>query len=203
MRDEPPVHASRWFQLATVVGGIVGLSVVGDAGQERPQGTATRRPVVKADYSRVFAMDRVHELRIRITAEQFGEMQRDLSRLGRGAPSASTASRAIRVDVPSLPAMATCHSGCGTMLGRSNHWIGLALQGTTCNRDAVGARISWSAGGRRRSRLKTNGGSYLSSHDAREVLGLGPPHDSIGSRSRGLRRAAGPSDSPACPSIAM
>jgi hypothetical protein len=41
------------------------------------------------------------------------------------------------------------------------------------NRDAIGARITWSAGGVTRSRLKTSGGSYLSSHDPREVLGLG------------------------------
>jgi hypothetical protein len=47
------------------------------------------------------------------------------------------------------------------------------LQGTGCNRDGVGARITWSAGGVRRSRLKTAGGSYLSSHDPRDVLGIG------------------------------
>jgi hypothetical protein len=57
--------------------------------------------------------------------------------------------------------------------GRDNHWVGLKLQGTTSNRDAIGARITWSAGGVRRSRLKNGGGSYLSSHDPREVLGLG------------------------------
>jgi hypothetical protein len=33
--------------------------------------------------------------------------------------------------------------------------------------------ITWSAGGVRRSRLKGSGGSYLSSHDVRELLGLG------------------------------
>ena len=54
-----------------------------------------------------------------------------------------------------------------------NHWLGLKLQGVKCNRDAVGARITWSAGGVTRSRLKNNGGSYLSSHDMREVLGTG------------------------------
>jgi hypothetical protein len=54
-----------------------------------------------------------------------------------------------------------------------NQWVGLRLQGATCNRDATGAIISWSAGGVKRSRLKTGGGSYLSSHDPREVLGLG------------------------------
>jgi hypothetical protein len=57
--------------------------------------------------------------------------------------------------------------------GAGNHWVGLRLQGTKCNRDAVGARITWSAGGVTRTRLKTAGGSYLSSHDPREVLGLG------------------------------
>jgi hypothetical protein len=54
-----------------------------------------------------------------------------------------------------------------------NHWVGVRLQGVRCNRDAIGARITWSAGGVTRSRLKTGGGSYLSSHDPREVLGLG------------------------------
>jgi hypothetical protein len=58
--------------------------------------------------------------------------------------------------------------------GAGHHWLGLTLQGVDCNRDAIGARISWAAGGVRRSRLKTGGGSYLSSHDPREVLGLGP-----------------------------
>lgn len=57
--------------------------------------------------------------------------------------------------------------------GGGNHWLGLKLQGTTANRDAIGARITWTAGGVRRSRLKNNGGSYLSSSDPREVLGLG------------------------------
>ncbi|MFN7998039.1 MAG: CRTAC1 family protein [Bryobacteraceae bacterium] len=54
-----------------------------------------------------------------------------------------------------------------------NHWLGLKLIGTKANRDAIGARIVWTAGGVKRSRLKINGGSYLSSHDPREILGLG------------------------------
>jgi hypothetical protein len=57
--------------------------------------------------------------------------------------------------------------------GKDNHWLGLRLQGTKCNSDAVGATITWSAGGVKRTRLKNNGGSYLSSHDPRELLGLG------------------------------
>jgi hypothetical protein len=57
--------------------------------------------------------------------------------------------------------------------GADHHWVGLTLRGTGCNRDAVGATITWSAGGTKRSRYKSSGGSYLSSHDMREVLGLG------------------------------
>jgi ASPIC and UnbV./FG-GAP repeat. len=54
-----------------------------------------------------------------------------------------------------------------------NHFLGVKLRGVGCNRDAIGARIIWTVGGKKRSRLKTSGGSYLSSHDPREVLGLG------------------------------
>ena len=57
--------------------------------------------------------------------------------------------------------------------GEGNHWVGLKLQGTSCNRDAIGATITWSYGDVQRSRYKSSGGSYLSSHDMREVLGLG------------------------------
>ncbi|HUG44632.1 MAG TPA: CRTAC1 family protein [Acidobacteriota bacterium] len=54
-----------------------------------------------------------------------------------------------------------------------HNWAGLHLVGTTSNRDAVGARVSWSADGKSRSLLKEGGGSYLSYHDQRIVLGLG------------------------------
>jgi hypothetical protein len=57
--------------------------------------------------------------------------------------------------------------------GNRNHWLGLQLVATKSNPAAVGASITWQAGGVRRSRLKTAGGSYLASHDPREVLGLG------------------------------
>ena len=30
----------------------------------------------------------------------------------------------------------------------NNHWLGIKLQGITCNRDAIGARLVWSAGGK-------------------------------------------------------
>jgi hypothetical protein len=56
---------------------------------------------------------------------------------------------------------------------KANNWLGLRLEGAKCNRDAIGAKITWTAGGKKRFRLKNNGGSYLSSHDLREVLGIG------------------------------
>src|SRR5579884_1810017 len=57
--------------------------------------------------------------------------------------------------------------------GQGNHWVGMKLTGTHCNRDAIGARLMWSIEGRVMKMLKNNGGSYLSSHDPRIVLGLG------------------------------
>jgi hypothetical protein len=57
--------------------------------------------------------------------------------------------------------------------GEGHHWLGVRLEGTKSNRDAVGAWLSWSVGGIKKSRLKTGGGSYLASHDPREVIGLG------------------------------
>ena len=54
-----------------------------------------------------------------------------------------------------------------------NNWLGLQLVATRSNPAAVGAVITWQAGGVKHRRLKTAGGSYLASHDPREVLGLG------------------------------
>jgi hypothetical protein len=71
-----------------------------------------------------------------------------------------------------------CVNGGATLLlknkaAEGNNWLGLKLEGIDCNRDAVGAKVFWTAGGQKRSRLKTSGGSYLSSHDPRMVLGVG------------------------------
>jgi hypothetical protein len=57
--------------------------------------------------------------------------------------------------------------------GNRNNWLGLHLVTTKSNPAAIGAMISWESGGIKRSRLKTGGGSYLSSHDPREILGIG------------------------------
>jgi hypothetical protein len=71
-----------------------------------------------------------------------------------------------------------CVNGDAPLLLKNNaakgsNWLGVKLEGVTCNRDGIGAKIYWSAGGNKRSRLKSSGGSYLSSHDPREVLGIG------------------------------
>lgn len=54
-----------------------------------------------------------------------------------------------------------------------NNWIGVYLIGVRANVDAIGAEIRWSIGGQRFSRQKTGGGSFLSSHDPRVLIGLG------------------------------
>jgi enediyne biosynthesis protein E4 len=58
--------------------------------------------------------------------------------------------------------------------GRRNHWLGLRLIGRKANIDAIGTEISYQAGDLKRHVFKVGGGSYLSSHDPRVVLGLGP-----------------------------
>jgi hypothetical protein len=57
--------------------------------------------------------------------------------------------------------------------GGHNHWLGLKLVGRKANIDAIGARVSYQAGDMKRSHMKVGGGSYLSSHDPRMVLGMG------------------------------
>ena len=56
---------------------------------------------------------------------------------------------------------------------RGNHWLGIRLIGKKCNRDAIGARVTWQSGDLKRHQFRVGGGSYLSSHDPRIVLGLG------------------------------
>ena len=65
--------------------------------------------------------------------------------------------------------------------GNGKRWVGLRLIATAGNPEAVGAVIVWKAGGKVRRRLRTGGGSFLSSHDPREILGLGasPAADEI------------------------
>ncbi len=52
-------------------------------------------------------------------------------------------------------------------------WVRFALQGTTSNRDAIGASVDVRAGGRRFQRLIRGGDSYLSVNDRRALIGIG------------------------------
>jgi len=58
-------------------------------------------------------------------------------------------------------------------IGKLNNWLGVNLIGRKCNPDAVGARVAYQAGELKRSRMKVGGGSFLSAHDPRIVLGIG------------------------------
>jgi len=58
-------------------------------------------------------------------------------------------------------------------IGRENHWLGVRLIGTKANIDAIGAKITYQSGDLKRHVFKVGGGSYLSSHDPRMVLGVG------------------------------
>ena len=58
-------------------------------------------------------------------------------------------------------------------VGAQNQWLGLTLIGKKANPDAIGARVTYQAGDLKRSRMKVGGGSYLSYHDPRMVLGIG------------------------------
>jgi len=58
-------------------------------------------------------------------------------------------------------------------VGAQNQWLGLKLVGKKANPDAIGARVTYQAGDLKRSRMKVGGGSYLSYHDPRMVLGFG------------------------------
>ena len=66
-------------------------------------------------------------------------------------------------------------------IGNQNHWLGVKLVGKKSNPDGVGARITYQAADLKRSRTKVGGGSFLSSHDPRIVLGIGkrPRIDSL------------------------
>jgi hypothetical protein len=54
-----------------------------------------------------------------------------------------------------------------------NNWLGLKLVGTTANPAAIGAVIKWSTEGKAHHRLVNAGGSFMSSHDPRQLIGLG------------------------------
>ena len=58
--------------------------------------------------------------------------------------------------------------------GHVGHWLGLSLVGTgRSNRDAIGARVTLTAGGRTQVKEVQTAGSYLSASDKRLLFGLG------------------------------
>ena len=76
-----------------------------------------------------------------------------------------------RVDVVILPqAQPMVYFHNQTEGGRS---LTLLLEGTSSNRDAVGARVVVESGGRRQFAWRTGGGSYQSASDPRIHFGLG------------------------------
>ncbi len=56
-------------------------------------------------------------------------------------------------------------------VGKQKTWLGVHLLGRKCNADAVGARLRYVAGDLVRTRMKVGGGSFLSAHDPRLILG--------------------------------
>ena len=55
---------------------------------------------------------------------------------------------------------------------RRNEWARLELHGSGCNRDAIGARVRVKTGDITQTRYVRSGGSYLSDHDRRLLVGL-------------------------------
>jgi hypothetical protein len=57
--------------------------------------------------------------------------------------------------------------------GNRARYLGVSLLGSASPRDAVGARVTVTAGGRARTKVRTGGTSYLSASDPRLLFGLG------------------------------
>ena len=53
------------------------------------------------------------------------------------------------------------------------HWLRLRLRGRRCNRSAIGARVTVTAGGRKQLQEVTSGGSYCSQNELTLTFGLG------------------------------
>ena len=58
--------------------------------------------------------------------------------------------------------------------GNANAWLGLELEGGASNRDAIGARVKVTAGGRTQVQEVRRGYGYQSQNDGRLLFGLGP-----------------------------
>ncbi len=73
-------------------------------------------------------------------------------------------------------------------------WLGVQLQGTAGNRDAIGSKLTLRSGDHTLTRWITGGGSFLASSDTRVVFGLGPAPRGLSLEIRwpnGVRQTAG------------
>jgi len=61
--------------------------------------------------------------------------------------------------------------------GNENHWLKLRPVGTSSNRDAVGARVFVTSGGKTQLKEVTAGTSFLSTNSPWLLFGLGPTAD--------------------------
>jgi spore coat protein H len=77
-------HATRWRWRAAVAGGILATAIIATAAQDSPTSRVRGDRDEAPDYGRVFALDRVHDVRITIPAERFQQMQANLATFGRG-----------------------------------------------------------------------------------------------------------------------
>jgi hypothetical protein len=76
-----------------------------------------------------------------------------------------------------LDLLLTANGGAARLLRNetptTNGWLRLILEGTTSNRNAIGARVTVTAGGRALVQHVRSGSSYLSESDRRLTFGLG------------------------------
>jgi tetratricopeptide (TPR) repeat protein len=95
----------------------------------------------------------------------------DVPRVGRGL-ALGDLDRDGRVDAVLLPQ----NEPVALLRNRTKggHWLSLLLEGTGSNRDAVGARVTIQAGGRKQTAWRLGGGSYQSANSPWLDLGLGP-----------------------------
>ena len=63
-------------------------------------------------------------------------------------------------------------------IGSRRSWLAVELEGTTCNRDAIGAEVYVTAGADHQMRLMSAGSSYASQHSRRLYFGL-EDHQSV------------------------
>ncbi|NRA97024.1 MAG: ASPIC/UnbV domain-containing protein [Planctomycetes bacterium] len=105
-----------------------------------------------ADASALLGIDFKDDARAVVTTDWDGDGDLDVWLRNRTGPQL----RLLRNDMP-----------------RDRHWIAFELVGTHANRDAIGARVTVEAGGRRMVRTVSSGDGYLSQSSRRLHFGLG------------------------------